>query len=136
MNPKFEVNCTSYFQRNNLLKQLGFESYTEYRQSEVWKTARAEAFLTYGNRCFLCQKAATLIHHHKYTLRNLSGRSMRALYPLCDACHTHIEIAPDGTKRMLTEVKIFFSSLKAKLPKQTAQYRRMQKKRKRLHGRI
>lgn len=131
-----DQNCASYFQRNSILKHLGFDTYTDYLASDMWKQVKAEAYSTYGNKCFLCLGKAWVVHHHKYTLKNLNGRSVKSLFPLCHACHEHIEIKPDGTKRMLWEVKTFFGSLKLQFPERSKQRRRQQKKRKRLIGRI
>lgn len=85
----------------------------------------------HGSKCFLCKERAFTVHHHKYTLKNLSGRDLKCLYPICKKCHTEVEM--DGpNKRTLTKTKKFFNQKKKVLKAERKRRLKEQKKRRAL----
>ena len=85
-----------YAQRDAVLKQIGFESYSDYRKSPLYARIRARVFKQWDT-C-VCGKPATQIHHMSYKRRYLEGRGKihKFLVPLCDECHKTIEFDYQG----------------------------------------
>lgn len=92
-----------YSKRSEILKKIGFNSYSEYLESKLWKSIRVRVFLEKGKRCQFCSKRANQVHHSKYTTDNLSGASLKYLHPICRNCHENAEVDKDGFKRPLDE---------------------------------
>lgn len=76
--------------RNEILQEMGFDSYRDYLNSELWCQIRDHIFLIKGRKCCCCGKKATTIHHAKYTEESLDGSSHSDLFPVCGACHNKI----------------------------------------------
>ncbi len=101
----------SYAQRNELIRvELGFESYQEYLESDLWASIRARAMKRYGKgrrgkrrRCWVCLSpwVATQVHHVVYTRNNLKGFTVTNLKPVCDLCHGTAEFL--GSKKLSAE---------------------------------
>lgn len=92
-----------------LLRSLGFDSYSAYLKSPLWKRIRAR-FLSWHRYCFLCPCRAEQVHHIIYSRRNLLGQSPRGLRALCRACHLDVEF--DGErKRTLKEAQLALKRL-------------------------
>ncbi len=89
----------SYVDRNHTLRQLGFASYQEYLESDLWRKVRLQVYVIKGRTCRMClSKPATCVHHNRYHLNDLTGRKLKFLEPLCDDCHKKIEFEQDGEK--------------------------------------
>lgn len=81
----------SYAARSILLKEIGFDSYKEYLQSDLWKDIRFRVFMTKGTDCHLCKEPASQVHHVRYTKATLIGKKLKHLLPICGGCHYKIE---------------------------------------------
>lgn len=89
----------TYTQRNAVLAEMGFSSYRQYLESEVWKDIRNRALDFHGRRCRLCNAYTRTLHHLSYSRRVLEGEDLLMLVPLCGGCHLSIEFTPHGHKR-------------------------------------
>jgi hypothetical protein len=84
----------NYKERNILLSSLGFGSYGEYLQSELWDSIRKVAM---KDKCHCCSGHAQHLHHRIYTIETLTKPSSQ-LISLCEACHVKVEFR-GGEKR-------------------------------------
>lgn len=91
-------SVSEYQQRNSLLLELGYKSYSQYLRSDKWAEIRGLK-LQRDPECFGCRKPARQVHHGKYTKENLLGDTARDLYSVCKRCHMKIEFTPEGYKR-------------------------------------
>src|SRR5690606_23726711 len=87
--------------RQVILRQLGFNSYREYLESDLWQGIRERVFEKQGANCKRCGERATQIHHRRYSHDVLSGESLSGLTPICRSCHQFIEFKADGQKGSL-----------------------------------
>ena len=90
--------ATAYSIRNEVLKKIGFMSYAEYLESQLWKVIR-EAKLAVDPGCEICGVPAQAIHHISYKYSALVGKNRRALVSICNDCHNKIEFTEGGKKR-------------------------------------
>lgn len=96
-NPDRKV--VKYFERNEILVELGFATYKEYLESELWKGIKSEVFKK-SRTCSLCDGLAFQVHHLDYSRETLLGLNPRGLTPICRPCHEKVEMRPNGEKRM------------------------------------
>lgn len=87
-----------YTERNKNLLAIGFGSYWEYLNSDMWKIIRAMVFETKGRKCVSCSSAASQVHHAAYDMETLVGSNLERLHPVCKSCHEAAEIDA-GVKR-------------------------------------
>ena len=87
----------AYDKRDALVRRLGYVSYQGYLRSAMWAQIR-RVVINGFTLCHFCSRLASQVHHGEYTLRNLSGKSLRGLYPVCDACHEAGEYTTNGRK--------------------------------------
>lgn len=102
-----------YKQRDALVLELGFTSYSAYLASPLWKKIRAVARQRGGMWCALCQERGTQIHHRHYGRRVLAGKKTSGLVLLCSRCHRAVEFFNDGFKRRAEDVDREFLRLLA-----------------------
>lgn len=108
-----EVDGDSYTKRGIALLKLGFISYTNYLNSDLWSGIRSRAYQIHGRNCKICKNPATALHHLDYSLDTLKGFRMNSLIPICDECHKKVEF--DGEiKRPVHEVRQITLSLISK----------------------
>lgn len=88
----------NYIGRNKWLELLGFANYKAYLQSSLWRQIRDRVFAAKGRICCLCGERASQVHHNRYHANDLTGRRIKYLKPICDACHESIEFQNDGRK--------------------------------------
>jgi len=88
----------AYQRRDAALQEIGFASYREYLDSELWAKIRRMAFAKWGHICNKCRDKAELIHHANYSVDTLLGRDLSGLVPVCHACHTVAELDRFGNK--------------------------------------
>lgn len=93
-----------YKDRNEMLPLIGYASYVEYLKSDDWFKIRDKVIRKHPE-CSCCDKPASQVHHHNYDARVMLGLVTDLLFPLCDECHTKIEVLPDGGKRELRHVQ-------------------------------
>lgn len=89
-----------YIQRLTTLKALGFDTYSDYLESDLWKVIRE---LILKRDKFLCQSKgctnkAIQVHHLAYTMNVMIGRNPGLLVSLCRECHESCEL-DNGVKR-------------------------------------
>ena len=72
-----------YEKRNKILLKLGFKSYGDYLQSDLWKKIKNEAHLILGDRCIVCRRRANIFHHTVYSIETLLGKDITKLELLC-----------------------------------------------------
>lgn len=92
-----------YKVRNTLLRSLGFDSYQNYLQSELWGQIRGQVLSRDSFTCCVCKKFATEVHHRSYTKAGLTGESLNSMQSVCGDCHQRAEIDEFGRKRTLEE---------------------------------
>lgn len=66
---------------------LGFKSYQEYLESDIWISKREVFFKKYP-RCAKCGKLANIVHHLNYN--RLPQEKEQDLISLCHKCHKEI----------------------------------------------
>ena len=114
---KFEKQfekMSPYWERNRILKSLGFDSYKDYRDSELWKKEiRPKAIQKDKGMCCKCGKNdrddSMQIHHTKYTEDNLSGKSLDGMVCVCASCHYRAEFTRKGKKKSLAQANAYLS---------------------------
>jgi uncharacterized protein YlaI len=84
-----------YLRRNARLRAIGFATYADYLASRLWKSIRRRVYAAKGKSCFLCGARATELHHNRYRSKDLSGRTIKNIYPVCHACHHRVEFQND-----------------------------------------
>lgn len=106
-----------YTERNANLKTLGFPDYDTYLRSDLWFSVRDRVFREKGRACTMCGEPATCVHHNRYGLKDLRGRRLTWLEPLCNGCHRTIEYDATGKKHSLPKVReLFLAGQAASLP--------------------
>lgn len=93
----------AYAVRNKKLLEMGYKSYQDYLNSELWKEIRTRVLVKNDGKCKLCLKPAQVAHHIKYTKSNLIGKRIKDIVPLCFLCHETIEVDERGNKRPYAE---------------------------------
>ena len=89
-----------YEDRQTIIESLGFVTYNDYLQSDLWKDIRTKRLRKDGHKCKICKNPATQVHHIDYTIKNLSG-GLIDLRSICAACHYAVEFYPNGKRRNL-----------------------------------
>lgn len=84
------------------LGRLGFSTYREYLQSDLWKRIRARVMSREGGKCRVCGVKATQVHHKDYGDEVMAGEDLKRLVPLCGKHHDEIEWC-EGRKCKLYE---------------------------------
>lgn len=70
------------------VKRLRDLPYSEYLQTDHWRTLRLDKLREAGHRCQLCNTSTGLeVHHRSY--ENLGRESLADLIALCGDCHGH-----------------------------------------------
>lgn len=82
------------------IRDVGFNSYSEYLQSDLWKSIRNKVLNAAKFKCCMCHQTATQVHHRSYNRENLLGINLKGLVALCGRCHYAIEFT-DGKKNDL-----------------------------------
>ena len=88
---------TSYFERNIILKEIGFATYADYLISPTWKKIKSRVRKAKGKFCVICRDKATEYHHLNYGKPDLLGETIANIVPICNVCHESIEFE-DGKK--------------------------------------
>lgn len=86
-----EVKGTLYDVRAANLLAIGFSSYGDYLQSELWALIRQRILDRDQALCIGCDKKATAVHHLTYGKLVLSGHQDDQLVSICGGCHRAIE---------------------------------------------
>lgn len=71
------------------LRRLGFASYHDYLQSDLWRAKRAEYMASdLPKTCLGCGSDRITLHHRTYT--RLGREQLLDLLPLCRDCHKRV----------------------------------------------
>jgi hypothetical protein len=97
-----ERSGNSYFSRNLILKEIGFNTYKDYLKSELWKKIRKKVLAREKNVCEICQCHGNQVHHSRYHKNDLTGKNLNFLHVLCGDCHEKIEFK-NGEKVWMEE---------------------------------
>lgn len=70
-------------------ESLGFKSYQNYLDSDMWKDKKDMIFLVKGKRCENCGSKKNLVIHHLHyeTVGNESSKDVKIL---CIKCHNEV----------------------------------------------
>lgn len=98
---------TNYRSRNAFLREIGFQSYAAYLASDLWKAIRERVFKLKGRKCFLCGGFASQLHHNRYRINDLTGKTLKYIKPICGDCHREIEFI-QGQKATVSQAKSAF----------------------------
>src|SRR4051794_29244035 len=82
---------SAYSTRDTTLRLMGYESYTAYLLSPLWRSIRRVVFKLKGVQCSLCSRPARQVHHINYSEATLRGEDLSGLAPICRRCHLKIE---------------------------------------------
>lgn len=103
-------NALAYRARDAILAAIGYPSYAEYLQSELWSRIRRRVLSRDGWKCRVCQEQANEIHHWDYSEKTLLGENIGGLVALCRLCHRQAEIDRDGFRRGLAKANEFLKN--------------------------
>lgn len=81
----------TYASRDQILRGMGYNSYQEYLKSDLYALIRRKVFAQKGANCRVCSKQATELHHNRYSRKELTGKSVKFINPICRECHEKIE---------------------------------------------
>ena len=75
---------------------MGYKSYKQYLNGNIWKRIRKRVFLRDNKKCIVCGDAGKCVHHRSYRVRVMRGECDSMLVTLCNPCHEYIELYEDG----------------------------------------
>lgn len=87
-------------ERTQVLSDMGFESYLDYLNSDMWKAIRARVLKRDGYFCS-CGARAAVVHHNSYDKDSMTGDSIDALRSLCDSCHESVHFPESPRKKVV-----------------------------------
>lgn len=111
--------------RRASLETLGFTSYQDYLDSELWQTIRRQVLDRDLHRC-RCRKAATQVHHSDYSVATLRGERLHRLVSVCRRCH-EIGSLVDGrvVSPVVTDARLKILRMRTRTAKQRRRLARM-----------
>lgn len=83
-----------YDERDVNLAMMGYSSYEEYLDSDLWQTIRLRVLERDNHLCRVCDKPerpAACVHHTSYAVSVLKGEDISSLYSLCHGHHLTVE---------------------------------------------
>jgi hypothetical protein len=94
-----------YEYRDKVLLRMGFASYREYLNSDLWQSIR-DRVLSENKKCRCCKvNDSQCVHHHDYKQHTLKGKTLRGLVALCNECHVEIEYR--GKRKLTDQQEIY-----------------------------
>lgn len=109
----------SYLDRKVALDSLGFNTYHEYLNSNLWCMIRQSAIDYHGKTCLICNEHYRIIHHLSYTREVLLGMDLNQLVPLCNDCHKRVEFHGKRKRTLQQALRIFRKLIKQTNPPKT-----------------
>src|SRR5207249_699404 len=95
------------------LERLGFESYNDYLDSELWqRTKRRYRVSRSPQQCLVCGDLHYELHHQTY--ERLGEEEMRDLVPLCDEHHSRLHELLDEDGLCVKDTHVILSELQQK----------------------
>lgn len=116
-----------YVERNSLLVTLGYETYSHYLGSDLWKDIRRRVIQGASGKC-RCKRKATQVHHRAYDMGTLLGTSLDKLLAVCGGCHKGIEYDAKAGKRSFTDAEALCEKFVAEGRKAFSQKKKTKKK--------
>lgn len=80
----------NYQKRDVVLRAMGFDSYNQYLNSELWSDIR-QKIIGAHRVCWKCDSLASVVHHRRYDLPTLMGLDLCGLVAVCQDCHEEAE---------------------------------------------
>jgi hypothetical protein len=106
-----------YAERDAILWKMGFDKYSDYLESYLWKEIRQQVLSSSEFCCQLCKKPSNQVHHLWYSKENLQGTNKKGLVSLCVKCHHSIEFGNELGKHEPTEARFLYRELSKVDPK-------------------
>jgi hypothetical protein len=104
--------------KNEILKNNGFESYDQYLSSELWQKIRNRTVELKGEKCCCCDNKFNNIHHKYYHYNNLIEPKddviEKSLFPVCRPCHEKIHFKHSKFRSMLASKHSLNAKMKNK----------------------
>lgn len=97
--PKFH----RYHKRDQIVRSLGYPTYRDYLQSELWRSIRRRVLGRDACHCGVCMRQGFYVHHLRYDIETLTGESLDKMVTICKRCHEQIEFDSQGQKNTLGE---------------------------------
>lgn len=102
----YKTPLKPYGKRNARIRTNGLGvNYKDYLASDLWKSIRQRVLERDNHTCRICDEPAYTAHHSNYSGAVLAGRSLVALFAICNSCHKFIEFNQDGSKAHMNEVR-------------------------------
>jgi 5-methylcytosine-specific restriction endonuclease McrA len=79
-----------WIEQKKVLNSMGYSNYKDYLSGVVWANIREKVLELHNNKCTICGRNATAIHHREYTEEVFRGTDITPLEPLCWDCHSRI----------------------------------------------
>lgn len=83
-----------FAERDANLRLMGFESYEEYLESDLWNWIRSRILISVADKCECCLTTTGLsLHHRNYSLPVLCGNFSNVHHKIvrvCSECHRAI----------------------------------------------
>jgi len=70
---------------------MGFSSYAQYLESDLWLSIRARVLEAAQHRCYACKRRAWQVHHKRYDEPTLRGDTLTGMVAVCKRCHSSAE---------------------------------------------
>jgi hypothetical protein len=104
----------AYQARNHHLKTIGFDCYSNYLVSELWKSIREKVLRRDAHTCYGCRGFAFQVHHKEYTVAVLKGTNLTPLVSVCRDCHQKIEFDHKGNKISLQATNAALEAIRSR----------------------
>lgn len=101
---KSDLILAHYAERDYNLFKIGFESYKDYLNSELWREIRKNVLSSSRYKCGICNCGANQVHHIDYSQDTLLGKDLSHLISVCPKCHKGVEFI-DGVKLDYNEMQ-------------------------------
>lgn len=100
-------------------KKLGFDEYSEYLKSNLWKDIRKKILEDSSYSCYVCgwnprgkrQAYKLQVHHKQYDIFTMQGLALENLIPLCYKCHRVAHFGTASRKKAKTIKECFYIPL-------------------------
>jgi 5-methylcytosine-specific restriction endonuclease McrA len=119
---------SEYKVRTESLTKLGFSTYQDYLNSDLWNGIRNAVMDRDSRTCGICRQTANHVHHFSYTQSVLLGLELDQLVSLCTQCHRRLEFTINGYKRTPTETRGLYDRRRKRAKARIKKMRRQERK--------